>query len=68
MNDSATEPSTMPKRQAAFREDFRGRIARFYSGPLHVLMIFGIGWLILGFGSAQYQGGDVAQPNYAPQP
>ena len=33
-----------------------------------ILMIFGIGWLILGFGSAQYQGGDVAQPNYAPQP
>ncbi len=33
-----------------------------------ILMIFGIGWLILGFGSAQYQGGGVAQPNYAPQP
>ena len=33
-----------------------------------ILMIFGIGWLILGFGSAQYQGGSVAQPDYAPQP
>ena len=33
-----------------------------------ILMFFGIGWLILGFGSAQYQGGGVAQPNYAPQP
>ena len=47
MNGSAKKPNaipkTMPKRQAAFREDFRGRIARFYSGPLHVLMIFGIG-------------------------
>ena len=33
-----------------------------------ILMFFGIGWLILGFGSAQYRGGGVAQPNYAPQP
>jgi hypothetical protein len=32
-----------------------------------ILMIFGIGWLILGFGSAQYQGSGV-QPEYAPQP
>ncbi len=34
---------TMPKRQAAFRDDFRLRIARFYNGPLHVFMIFAIG-------------------------
>ena len=32
-----------------------------------ILMIFGIGWLILGFGSAQYQGSG-GQPEYAPQP
>ena len=32
-----------------------------------ILMIFGIGWLILGFGSAQYQGSG-EQPEYAPQP
>ena len=34
---------SMPKRQAAFREDYRRRIARLYNGPLHVLMIFAIG-------------------------
>jgi len=34
---------TMPKRQAAFRDDFRQRIATLYNGPLHVLMIFAIG-------------------------
>ncbi len=38
MNDTA-----MPRRQAAFRDDFRLRIARLYNGPLHVLMIFSIG-------------------------
>lgn len=32
-----------------------------------ILLIFGIGWLILGFGSAQYGGGG-DQPAYAPQP
>ena len=32
-----------------------------------ILMIFGIGWLILGFGSAQHSGGG-NQPEYAPQP
>ena len=32
-----------------------------------ILMFFGIGWLILGFGSAQYQGSG-EQPEYAPQP
>ena len=34
---------TIPRRQAAFREDFRQRIARLYNGPMHVFMIFAIG-------------------------
>lgn len=38
---------SMPRRQAAFREDFRQRIARYYVGPLHVAMIYAIG--IAGF-------------------
>lgn len=38
---------SMPRRQAAFREDFRRRIARYYVGPLHVAMIYAIG--IAGF-------------------
>ena len=57
MNNPASQPSstpgTMPKRQAAFREDFRGRIARFYSGPLHVLMIFGIGIAVIWYSVQQ---------------
>ena len=35
--------ATMPKRQAAFREDFRNRISKLYSGPGHVFMIYAIG-------------------------
>lgn len=34
---------TIPRRQAAFREDFRQRIATLYNGPMHVFMIFAIG-------------------------
>jgi hypothetical protein len=34
---------TMSKRQAAFRADYRERIAPLYSGPLHVAMIYAIG-------------------------
>ena len=35
--------TTMPRRQAAFREDFRQRIATFYSGYIHVFLIYAIG-------------------------
>jgi len=33
----------MPKRQEAFRADYRGKIAALYSGPMHVAMIYAIG-------------------------
>lgn len=33
----------IPKRQAAFRADYRSRIARFYSGPAHMVMILAMG-------------------------
>jgi len=46
---------TMPKRQAAFRDDFRTRIAKFYNGPLHVLMIFGIGGATIWYCVRQVQ-------------
>jgi hypothetical protein len=35
--------TTMSKRQAAFRADYRGKISRWYSGPAHVFMIYAIG-------------------------
>ena len=34
---------TMPKRQEAFRSDYREKISRWYSGPGHVFMIYAIG-------------------------
>jgi len=34
---------TMPKRQEAFRADYREKISRWYSGPGHVFMIYAIG-------------------------
>src|SRR5258708_5097171 len=33
----------MSKRQAAFRADYRERIAPLYNGPLHVVLIYAIG-------------------------
>ena len=51
MNDSR-----MPQRQAAFRDDFRRRIAKLYNGPLHVLMIFAIGIATIWYCSRQVQG------------
>ena len=33
----------MSKRQAAFREDYRTKIAKLYSGPAHVAVIYAIG-------------------------
>jgi hypothetical protein len=33
----------MPKRQEAFRADYRGKISRYYSGPMHVFVIYAIG-------------------------
>ena len=50
MNDT-----TMPSRQAAFRDDFRLRIARLYNGPLHVLMIFAIGVATIWYCGRQVQ-------------
>ena len=50
MNDTP-----MPRRQAAFRDDFRLRIARLYNGPLHVLMIFAIGIATIWFCARQVQ-------------
>jgi hypothetical protein len=46
----------MPQRQAAFRDDFRRRIAKLYNGPLHVLMIFAIGIATIWYCSRQAQG------------
>lgn len=34
---------TMPKRQEAFRADYREKISSWYSGPAHVVMIYAIG-------------------------
>ncbi|MAE63880.1 MAG: fatty acid hydroxylase [Phycisphaeraceae bacterium] len=48
--------TTMPRRQAAFREDFRLRIARLYNGPLHVLMIFSIGAATIWYCAQQVSG------------
>lgn len=33
----------MPERQARFREEYRRRIAKWYNGPLHVAVIYGVG-------------------------
>jgi len=46
----------MPLRQAAFRADFRLRVARLYSGPLHVVMIFTIGAAIIWYGALNLEG------------
>lgn len=46
----------MPRRQAAFRDDFRQRIARFYNGPLHVCMIFAIGIAAIWYCARQIVG------------
>ena len=48
--------NTMPQRQAAFRDDYRTRIARFYNGPLHVLMIFAIGIATIWYCARQIRG------------
>ena len=51
MNDTP-----MPRRQSAFRDDFRLRIARLYNGPLHVLMIYAIGVATIWYCARQVQG------------
>ena len=53
---SQAEAVAMPKRQAAFREDFRSRITRFYVGPIHVLMIFAIGAGVMWYSVRQIDG------------
>jgi hypothetical protein len=40
---------TMTKRQEAFRADFRQRISPWYSGPVHVLLIYAIGIAMLWY-------------------
>ncbi|MCC7085059.1 MAG: hypothetical protein IT427_08635 [Pirellulales bacterium] len=45
----------MSRRQAAFRDDFRQRIARLYNGPLHVLMIYAIGIAAIWYCSRRIQ-------------
>ena len=47
---------TMQHRQAAFRDDFRQRIARLYNGPMHVFMIFAIGIGTIWYCVRQIQG------------
>jgi hypothetical protein len=46
----------MSKRQAAFREDYRQRVAPLYSGPLHVLLIYAIGFAAIWYFARQIQG------------
>lgn len=46
----------MPERQAAFRDDFRARITRFYVGPIHVLMIVAIGLAVGWYSIRQISG------------
>src|SRR3954453_15985000 len=43
----------MSKRQEAFRADYRQRISPWYSGPLHVLMIYAIGGALIWYAVAQ---------------
>src|SRR5579875_1627082 len=33
----------MPPRQAAFRDEYRAQVRRFYNGPAHVFLIYAIG-------------------------
>jgi len=42
----------MSPRQAAFRLDYRTRIAPAYAGWLHVALIFGLGGAAMAFPSA----------------
>jgi len=39
----------MPTRQAAFRADYRTRISPWYSGWLHVLVVYAIGAAALAY-------------------
>jgi hypothetical protein len=39
----------MPQRQAAFRADYRPRISPWYSGPMHVFVIYAIGAAALAY-------------------
>jgi len=39
----------MPRRQEAFRADYRTRISPWYSGPLHVLVVYAIGAAALAY-------------------
>jgi hypothetical protein len=47
--------ATMSKRQAAFRDDFRNRISKLYSGPAHVFMIYAIGFAAIFYCVRQIQ-------------
>src|SRR5690349_21533292 len=39
----------MSKRQAAFRADYRTKIGKLYSGPLHVFVIYAIGFAAIWY-------------------
>ena len=39
----------MPKRQEAFRADYRTRVSPWYSGPLHVALIYAIGFATIWY-------------------
>lgn len=43
----------MTKRQEMFRADYRSKVSRWYSGPLHVLMIYLIGGAAIWFCARQ---------------
>ena len=50
-------PMVMTERQRAFREQYRANISPFYSGLLHVLVMYGV-----GAGLLVYSAGQLHQP------
>ena len=53
-------PMIMTERQRAFREQYRANISPFYSGLLHVLVMYGVGAALLIYSAGQLQ-----QPGWA---
>jgi hypothetical protein len=39
----------MPVRQAAFRQEYRAQVSRFYNGPAHVFLIYAIGLPVIWY-------------------
>jgi hypothetical protein len=54
------EAAMMPKRQEAFRADYRTRISPWYNGRLHVTLIYAI-----GFATIWYAAGHIDGPTWA---